>query len=81
MAHQGNTATLRCCAEECDLNIAILDICGIVLNSCPRSRCDRLLKVFESCQLYVEIRVDLHQSHEADLQQWNVFRAKQPIWR
>ena len=67
MAHQGNTATLRGCAEEGYLHAPFFKVVGKLVDCGPSCRPHRRLVIQGSRQLDVERSVDFNNAPAANL--------------
>lgn len=77
MSHEGDTSALRGGTEKGYLNIPLPKVGSPMLDSVPCARSDRRLEIVQIGQAYVKGRIDLDQTYETDLQQRDVFGAKQ----
>lgn len=76
MPHQSHSSTLRRCAEECNLDIPLLEVSSIEVASFPRIVRNGRLPITETCQADMKVGINFYQAHEPYLEQGRVLRSK-----
>lgn len=71
MAHQCDAASLRCAAEESNLDVVLPELVGELQCCSPSVRAASVPMVLDRSEVGTEASISLDDSTETDLEKWN----------